>query len=1042
MANTLTAGFYDKLKTNELESAVKNSDLEPVYERLSIQTSHERLAEDLTEQLSKLLANIGGKEAEKLERQIEFVNQLLNYSRQQAKNNLDSEEYLYPPKILRALKTDENKVELPNIGLSQPWLFTAGKGSPSLLDELKKELSSCQKVDILVSFIMVSGTRKIIDILREITSADAKGNTRTQIRIITTTYTGATEQKALDQLANLPGCEVRISHAGKRTKLHAKAWIFERDTGFSSAYVGSANLSHSAMVNGLEWTVKFTEKGQASLYSRAQAHFETLWMDNEFQTYDPNNSVDVKKLKDSIKRESFGATNSSFSSFLDVEPKSFQADILAKLEDERLQGRMRNLLVAATGTGKTVMAALDYRAIARKEKGLPKLLFVAHVKEILQQAISTYRAVLKDNNFGDLLYSGCEPSQKDHLFATIQTVLSKGLLNKPENQTYWQVVVIDECHHIKANKFQRFVESVSPKYLLGLTATPERMDGKDILQYFDNRPDGSPAAEIRLWQALDDQLLAPFEYYACDDGVDYSGVPWSSVGEKAALDKIISNNDVRALAILRAWGQLVSHPRCCKTLVFCVSVEHALFMEKKLIKEGIIAKTVTGGSPPDERRKIPQQLKNGQIHAIVTVDLYNEGIDLPFVDTLLLLRPTQSITLFQQQIGRGLRHSDGKDSCLILDFVGQYRENFRFDLLYSAITGLSKKEVFEGIEKGFGKLPAGCHIQLQKQARENILNSLRQAINQNWRRMQNELRSYVNQTGSRQPKLGDFLTDQQLELSDVYKRSGRSGWTNLKRATEITKGEATDQEEYLSRRLGAISHIDDRQYISFLRRVVNTIDSFYPNDEIERLQLLMFAYQVDVVSKKVVTVDKVLKLLKENPEVINELGELCDFLELRIQQSYLPLQGMPDTPLKLHASYQRQEILAAIGHINEEKRPLSLEGVWRDEDRKLELLFVTIDKSNAVHEGVAYHDYAISNNRFHWQSQNSTSAATKIGKQYVESHENGWSFQLFVRPNADSPFRACGSVKYIEYSGAKPMSIIWEMVVPLPVKLFEQFNVL
>jgi hypothetical protein len=318
-------------------------------------------------------------------------------------------------------------------------------------------------------------------------------------------------------------------------------------------------------------------------------------------------------------------------------------------------------------------------------------------------------------------------------------------------------------------------------------------------------------------------------------------------------------------------------------------------------------------------------------------------------------------------------------------------------------------------------------------------------VNQNWKRLQTELLAHISNKDNGQTTLSNFLYEQQLDLTDVYKKKAgksKSGWTNLKKAAGLIQKELSISEEYLSRRLVAISHIDDRQYISFLRRVVNTIDSYYPNDEIERLQLLMFAYQVDVVFKKVVTVEKVLKLLKENPEVVKELGELCDFLEVRIQHTYLPLQVMPDTPLKLHASYQRQEILAAIGHINEEKRPLSLEGVCRVEDRKLELLFVTIDKSNAVHEGVAYHDYAISKNRFHWQSQNSASAITNAGKRYIESHENGWSFQLFVRPNTDSPFRACGPVKFFEYSGAKPMSIIWEMVEPLPVKLFEQFNVL
>lgn len=1043
MNKTLVAGLYDQLNTNELEDELALSKFESLYEDLDVELSHERLADELTEQLSKLLAEFKGEKKDKLSKQISFVNQLLAYSREQINGKYQSGKYTFPPKVLRAVHPNIKQVELPKIGLSQPWLFTAGKGSPSLLHELRMELASCQKVDILVSFIMVSGIRKIIDILKSITSADANGKTQTKIRIITTTYTGATEQKALDQLAELPGCEVRISHAGKRTKLHAKAWIFERDTGFSSAYVGSANLSHSAMVNGLEWTVKFTEKGQPSLYSRAQAHFETLWLDNEFQKYDPNDLNDVAKLKDSIKRESFGGFNTTFSSYLDVEPRSYQVGILAQLQDERSQGRMRNLLVAATGTGKTIMAALDYRAIAKAEGGLPKLLFVAHRKEILQQSIGAYRAVLKDNNFGDLLYGGREPDQTDHLFATIQSVLSKELLKEAYGTSYWQVVVIDECHHIEAASFKRFVETITPKYLLGLTATPERADGKSILQHFDNRPDGTPAAQLRLWQALDDQLLAPFEYYACDDGVDYSEVPWKRTGEQAVLDNLLTGNHVRALAILRAWERLVSNPKNCKTLVFCVSVAHAQFMEKKLNDYGVITKSVTGTSSSEDRVSIPQQLKNGLIEAIVTVDLYNEGIDLPFVDTLLLLRPTQSITLFQQQIGRGLRHSDGKESCLVLDFVGQYRENFRFDLLYGSITGLSKKEVYEGIDKGFGKLPAGCHIQLEKQARENILSSLREAIKQNWKRLQTELLAHISLKEDRQTTLSDFLNEQQLELADIYKKKGgKSGWTNLKRAAELVQTHGGENEEYLSRKLAAITHIDDREYINLLKKVVNTIDTYKPDNAMERLQLLMFVYQVDIVSQKAITVEQALDRLRENPEIVKELGELCDYLDVRTQYTYDSLPEMDYTPLKLHASYEQREIHTAIGLINSEKRPFMGEGVWRDKDRKIEFLFVTIDKSDAVHEGIAYHDYAISSDRFHWQSQNIASAATPTGKRYIESNENGWSFQLFVRKNKLAPYRACGPVDFVEYHGAKPMNIIWKLKADLPVYMFEQYNVL
>lgn len=496
-------------------------------------------------------------------------------------------------------------------------------------------------------------------------------------------------------------------------------------------------------MGGLEWTVKFTEKGQSALFNRAKAHFETLWQDEEFQRYDPRSSDHRQALQAALVREKGGQYDvvEGITTFFDIQPKPFQRIILEQLESERVHGRFKNLLVAATGTGKTVTAAFDYKRLCEREGGQPRLLFVAHRKEILQQALNTYRHVLRDGNFGELLTGQHSPTNHAHIFTTIQSALSQNLINE-FGANYWRVVVIDECHHIAAHSFTRFVTAVQPKYVLGLTATPERSDNQSIFVHFDMRPDGSPAAQLRLWHALEQQLLAPFEYYACADGMDYTDIPWRQAGEASALDSVLTGNHVRARAIINAWQELVSDIRTCRALAFCVSIKHAEFMTDMFNQAGIKAAYITGAATTAERQLLPRQLERGEINVLVTVDLYNEGVDLPFVDTLLLLRPTQSATLFQQQIGRGLRLHEGKESCLVLDFVGATSGNFRFDILYSAITGLSRKEVIEGIELGFGKLPLGCHIQLQKQAREHVLASLREAVNFTWQRLARELAHY------------------------------------------------------------------------------------------------------------------------------------------------------------------------------------------------------------------------------------------------------------------------------------------------------------
>ncbi|RUO63673.1 DUF3427 domain-containing protein [Pseudidiomarina insulisalsae] len=1033
-------GFYELLKSEALQKAIEESGLVEVSERLDLTTSSRHLAEVLTEEISDALAELqhdGGRQDERLFRQIEILNDLIVYARQLTGGKASSR-YQKPPEILRALHHPTETLNLPSVGMAQPWLFTSGKDSPALFHELQAELSSCRHVDILMSFITVSGVRKIINLLREITAVNAQEVSRTSLRIITTTYTGATDLKAVDMLAELPNCEVKVSLDGRRNRLHAKAWIFERDTGFGSAYVGSANLSGAALMGGLEWTVKFTENGQEFLYQRARAHFETLWQDEEFQLYDPSNQTHVQELRQALSRERGGPQydDNVITTFFDIQPKPFQQIILDQLANERAHGRYRNLLVAATGTGKTVMAAFDYKRLCQQEGGKPRLLFVAHRDEIIRQSMLTFRHVLRDSNFGDYLGGGHEPESHNHLFATIQSVNSRNLVEQL-GVDYWNVVIIDECHHVEASTFKRLIENVAPKYLLGLTATPERGDGLNILHHFDSRPDGTPAAQMRLWHALDQQLLAPFEYYACADGVDYSEVNWRAANEVAQLEHLLTGESARAMAIVRAWHEHVSDIESCRALAFCVSVAHAEYMTEFFLKHGIKAAIVTGQTPSAERKRLPKMLEQREINVIVTVDLYNEGVDLPFVDTLLLLRPTQSATLFQQQIGRGLRLFEGKDSCLILDFVGQYSSDFRFDVLYSSITGLSRRQIIDGVEQGFGQLPPGCYLQLQKQAREQILSSLRQAVNLNWRRLQMELHSYRTRHGAQDVCLAEFVREQALEFEDIYRKSGASGWTRLKRDAQLIEGDATDEEIRINRRFKDVLHIDDPDYLAVMRAIGQRS---LGQDSLSKKRALMLAYQIRG-GQGIQSVASFLQELAETPALLTELIELADALDAATNEQFQTVPELESTGLKLHSAYKIREILTAVDYYTESSYSPFQAGVWRDQEAKLELLFVTLDKQNALHEGVAYDDYAISRELFHWQSQNTAAPHTAAGRRYLESETNGWRYQLFVRLNKESAYRACGPVTFVKSEGERPMNITWRLKHPLSAKLFQEYSV-
>lgn len=1039
----LPNGLYDQLLTRTLQNFVSGTlgGSDCILQPLTPDDAPARLADALVSQLSGILDDLKGNEAEKLRQQLDLVNFILVSLQHRLGRGADGVDTVSSPaQILQAIHRQSSKPAMPETGLALPWLFTAGKGSPSLLTELRRELAACDQVDILVSFITHSGVRKLLDILHAITAVGSDGQPRTRVRVLTTTYTGATEILALDELAKLPGCEIRVSLDGRRTRLHAKAWLFRRRTGFGSAYVGSANLSGAALMGGLEWTVKFTERGQPDLFERASAHFETLWEDSEFQRYDPANQAHRRALSDALRRES-GDDIVARPTFFDLEPKTYQQEMLDQLQIEREHDRRRNLVVAATGTGKTVVAAFDYKRLCLKEGGRPRLLFVAHREEILKQALRTYREVLRDHSFGELLVGGIEPESVDHLFATIDSLTTRKLVTQ-WGERYWYAVVVDECHRLAAKRFDEFVGGIHPRILLGLTATPERSDGKPILGYFDNRPDGAPAVELRLWHALDQQLLSPFEYYACDDETDFSAVPWAQAGETAAIDKLVTGNDLRARLVLNEWRRLAGDPARGRALVFCVSVGHAQYMTRSLIRAGIAAMCVVGETPQDERRRAPEMLARGEVCALVTCDLYNEGVDLPQVDTLLLLRPTQSPVLFQQQIGRGLRLAKGKESCLILDFVGRHREEFRFDRLLSTITGLSRGQLIEAVDKGFGTLPPGCHIHLQRQTREQVLRSLRKLVQQNWRRLRTELQAYAALRGRNTIRLANFLREQAIELDDIYRSSGRSGWANLKRDAGLLTTPPGDEDEYFGRRFSDLLHLDDPGRTDLLLKVAEPGAAYQPQTDRERCLLQMLAYQVDGQSQQSGSGERFLYRVQRSPDHCEELVEIGEVLQSRGLLRERPIPGLEDFPLCLHAAYGIREILTAVGWLTADRRTPFQAGVLALHDRKTELLFVTLDKREGYHERIAYHDYAISAERFHWQSQNSAGPETMAGRRYLESPGNGWRFQLFVRAAKGKPYRACGPVTLERAEGSKPMSIYWRLAEPLPSRLFREFSIL
>ncbi|MCD4718754.1 MAG: DEAD/DEAH box helicase family protein [Desulfobacula sp.] len=579
-------------------------------------------------------------------------------------------------RLIQVQNTNFAKHSRPETPLSVGSLLTATSGDPSLVSQLKQEILHADRIDILVSFIKWSGIRIIQDELEEFTQHG-------KLRVITTSYLGATDLKAILYILNLPNTEVKVSFDTKRTRLHAKAYIFHRESGFGSSYIGSSNISNPAMTDGLEWNVKICQYDTLHLWEKINATFETYQLAKEFEQicFD-----DLPRLDQALNQERASdiSPQDSHIAFFDITPYPYQQEILDKLLAEReLHNRKKNLVVAATGTGKTVISAFDFKRFI-VDKKQTRLLFVVHREEILIQSRAVFRNILRDQNFGELWVGNHTPQHFKQLFISVQTFQSRKLWEKVDPDFY-DYIIIDEFHHAAALSYHKLNDYFTPQILLGLTATPERADGQDILKYFD----GHISAEIRLPDAVNRKLLSPFQYFCITDQVDYSNVVWKRGGyDRKQLEKLlVTGDDIRAKLIIEKATKILLDINQTRGICFCVSQEHARYMAKQFGQYNISALALTAKTPNTIRKSAISQLKNCEINFLCVVDLFNEGIDIPEIDTIMFLRPTESLTIFLQQLGRGLRLYERKDFLTVLDFIGQAHQKFNFEIKFRALLG-------------------------------------------------------------------------------------------------------------------------------------------------------------------------------------------------------------------------------------------------------------------------------------------------------------------------------------------------------------------
>ena len=1043
----LKDGLYEQVINNKLDTA-----LAECTDKLSTTASIDKaeaskvLSKYLTEVVEKGLDNIidnGGD----ISSQVELVNKIVSVIKDETRESDFSEMSvaeraeqllsLFDKKnSLLALNENANIIR-PETSIAQSSLFTGAIHEPQMYTELKKEIVSCNRIDMLVSFIKWSGLRLIMD---ELTAFTKNGG---ELRIITTSYMGATDVKSIEELRKLPNTQIKVSYDTKRTRLHAKTYIFYRDTGFTTAYVGSSNLSNAAISSGLEWNVKVTKKDLPETIDKIAATFESYWNSTEFEYY----SEDQKeRLARALKAEKYHDSNNPELYTMDILPYSYQQEILDKLNAEReVRGYYRNLVVAATGTGKTVISALDYKRFRKQNPDKPcRLLFVAHREEILAQSIYTFRAVLKDANFGEMFVGKYKPDSIDNLFISIQTFNSQDFTEKT-TADFYDYIIVDEFHHAAAPTYQKLLEYYKPKILLGLTATPERMDGKSILSYFNNRI----AAEIRLPEAIDRKLLCPFQYFGVTDTVDLDNLKWTVGGyDKSELSRIYTFSGIaanrRADLIVNSLLKYITDIDAVKGLGFCVSIEHAEFMCGYFNEHGIPSMCLTGASPDEERKSAKESLVSGKVRFIFVVDIYNEGVDIPEVNTVLFLRPTESLTVFLQQLGRGLRLSEDKECLTVLDFIGQANKKYNFEDKFAALLSNTTRSVTREIKDGFVSVPKGCYIQLQKKAEKYILENIRASYG-NTAGLITRVASFEEDTGL-ELSLATFLDYYHLDARAMYKYSS---FSRLCARADVIDDFEESTEEAMTKAFARFAAVDSRRWIKFLIKTLKNLDNIDFNNlsDIEKRMLQMFYITVWGKAVEDWNSDEVLDnfyALTDSPRMLGELIELLEYNYNKIDFIDEVVSLGFDCPLDLHCTYTRDQLLVAMDFM---KPNTVREGVKWLSEKETDVFFITLNKSDKDYSPTTmYNDYSINEILFHWQSQSTTADTSTTGQRYIHHKERGSKVLLFVREFKNdtfgntAPYTFLGTANYVKHNGSKPMNVTWKLDKPIPAKYLKKTN--
>ena len=867
------------------------------------------------------------------------------------------------------------------------------KGS-KVLSSLVQELNNCDTFMFSVAFITMSGITPILDILKELENKGIKG------KILTTDYLNFSEPKALKRLLEFKNLEIKIF---TRENFHTKGYIFKKGERFN-IIVGSSNLTQNALALNKEWNIKLTSLENGELVKQTIDEFNLMWDNSETLTQD---WICKYQLTYNDQREFVKMQKKNKKSIKMPTPNLMQVEAIKALDKLRTEKKKdKALLVSATGTGKTYLAAFDVKNIKPK-----KLLFLVHREQILNQAMNSFKTVIGDNVSMGLLSGNKKEINSDYLFSTIQ-MMAKEDIHTNFKPDYFDYIIIDETHKAGANSYLKVINYFKPKFLLGMTATPERTDGFNIYELFDY----NIAYEIRLQRAMEEDLLCPFHYF----GITDLSINGSLVDDTTTFSNLVSservNNIIDKINFYGYSGNRV------KGLIFCSRKDEAKELSNIFNQRGYKTVALSGDSSYQEREdainRLEQDNREDGLDYIFTVDIFNEGVDIPSVNQVVMLRPTESSIVFVQQLGRGLRKSPDKEFVVIIDFIGNYKKNFLIPIALSGDKTFNKDTIRKYVSQGNKVIPGCSTVNFDKIAKERIYESINQTNFKNLALLKEEYFNLKNKIG-KIPMLSDFYNNGHIDPSNILDYS-KSYYNFLKKVEKGYNKELSEKEllllEFVCTQLSSGKRPHELILLKMImdKYLVNKddfkteleVEFNIKNDDIsieKSINILKGGFLAGTDKKKYsnypfITLDsnniKItddFKAAIENKEFTRLLTDVLNYSLQVYKDNYMKRYN--NTNLSLYKKYSRKDACRLLNWDNDES---SVVYGYKIKHGTCPI-FVTYHKSEDINGSTKYEDQFLGKNIFSWMTKNNRTFESTDVQQILKYKEDNLDIHLFVK---------------------------------------------